>query len=245
MVQLFRGEPLDFMLFFSSISSFIKSGGMSGYSAGCTFQDAYARTLTGKLPFTVRAVNWGYWNVGTGLAIPESSKLRMQHMGIEPLSAQDGMLALEYLLASSIPQAIIMKAADSSVLEQVDEQQWLLQGVPAALFPLRHVEDNLPVLDTPNEELRRSAVFYGSELEPLLYRLLHAILSEQGVLEQGEVDGPAFYRRWLPIARRFLSASPHDFDTQESLDLVWDQWNRQGASALHSTRRHHHQMAST
>ena len=232
LVQLFRHESLDFILFFSSISSFIKSGGMSGYSAGCTFQDAYARALTGELSFAVHTVNWGYWNVGTGLAIPESSKLRMQHRGIEPLSAQEGMLGLDYLLASSIPQAVIMKSAAPEALEQVDGQQWLVQGVQAAICPLRQVEEHLPTLGMPNKELKRSAVFYDSELEPLLYRMLHAVLSEQGVLEQGEVGGPSFYRRWLPVARRFLSASPHDIDAQESLEQLWAQWNRQRSTWL-------------
>ena len=48
-LQVFRRETLDFVLFFSSISSFIKNGGMSGYSAGCTFQDAYAALLRREL----------------------------------------------------------------------------------------------------------------------------------------------------------------------------------------------------
>ncbi|WP_146738244.1 KR domain-containing protein, partial [Bacillus tropicus] len=35
-----EGEPLDFLLFFSSMMSFQKAPGQSNYAAGCTFKDA-------------------------------------------------------------------------------------------------------------------------------------------------------------------------------------------------------------
>ncbi|MCP4460803.1 MAG: SDR family NAD(P)-dependent oxidoreductase, partial [Cytophagales bacterium] len=40
--QVFEKEILDFLLLFSSMTSFSKAGGMSGYSAGCTFKDTFA-----------------------------------------------------------------------------------------------------------------------------------------------------------------------------------------------------------
>ena len=43
--QVFQKEPLDFILFFSSIAAFEKAGGMSGYASGCTFKDAFALQL--------------------------------------------------------------------------------------------------------------------------------------------------------------------------------------------------------
>ena len=45
MAQVFRGEPLDFDLFFSSMTAFLKSAGQSNYAAGCAFKDAFARRL--------------------------------------------------------------------------------------------------------------------------------------------------------------------------------------------------------
>ncbi|MBU1082661.1 MAG: SDR family NAD(P)-dependent oxidoreductase, partial [Spirochaetes bacterium] len=40
--QVFKEEPLDFVLFFSSICSFTKDSGKIGYAAGSTFMDAFA-----------------------------------------------------------------------------------------------------------------------------------------------------------------------------------------------------------
>ena len=38
--QVFGAQPLDFMLFFSSLAGFVRAAGQGGYAAGCTFKDA-------------------------------------------------------------------------------------------------------------------------------------------------------------------------------------------------------------
>src|SRR5204862_1029452 len=43
MDRVFGNQELDFMLFFSSLVSFVKSPGQSNYSAGCTFKDEFAQ----------------------------------------------------------------------------------------------------------------------------------------------------------------------------------------------------------
>ncbi len=45
MDRVFGNEKLDFMLFFSSIISVVKSPGQSNYAAGCTFKDSFAHKL--------------------------------------------------------------------------------------------------------------------------------------------------------------------------------------------------------
>src|SRR5262249_3389171 len=44
MDRVFGKLPVDFMLFFSSIMSFVKAPGQSSYAAGCTFKDSFAQT---------------------------------------------------------------------------------------------------------------------------------------------------------------------------------------------------------
>ncbi|WP_255545709.1 ketoreductase domain-containing protein, partial [Micromonospora tarensis] len=56
----FADQPLDFVLFFSSVQSFVGSGGQGNYAAACAFQDAYARHLR-ALGQPVTVLNWGYW----------------------------------------------------------------------------------------------------------------------------------------------------------------------------------------
>ncbi|MBR3772065.1 MAG: SDR family NAD(P)-dependent oxidoreductase [Clostridium sp.] len=62
MVQVFKKEPLDFIMFFSSLISKTKAAGQSNYAAGCTFVDSYARYLERKLACKIKLVNWGYWS---------------------------------------------------------------------------------------------------------------------------------------------------------------------------------------
>jgi acyl transferase domain-containing protein len=61
LAQVFGAEPLDFVLFFSSINAFLKSPGSSGYASGCTFADAFAHTFVQAWPAAVKVINWGYW----------------------------------------------------------------------------------------------------------------------------------------------------------------------------------------
>ncbi|WP_176316174.1 ketoreductase domain-containing protein, partial [Burkholderia territorii] len=61
LAEVFGDDPLDFMLFFSSITSFGKTAGQSNYAAGCAFKDAFAAHLGRTLAYPVKVMNWGYW----------------------------------------------------------------------------------------------------------------------------------------------------------------------------------------
>src|SRR5262249_7725757 len=81
MAQVFGGEPLDFVLFFSSIASFGKAPGQSNYSAGCTFKDAFAQRLAADWRCTVKVINWGYWG-SVGVTASDAYRQRMAQQGI-------------------------------------------------------------------------------------------------------------------------------------------------------------------
>ncbi|MEJ2417345.1 MAG: SDR family NAD(P)-dependent oxidoreductase [Exilibacterium sp.] len=61
LVEVFQQEKLDFLLFFSSFSSFSKPAGQSNYAVGCCFQDSYAHFLSQKQLCNAKVINWGYW----------------------------------------------------------------------------------------------------------------------------------------------------------------------------------------
>src|SRR5262249_59173232 len=42
MAQVFQQEPLDFVLFFSSLMTFMKAPGQGNYASGCTFPAAFS-----------------------------------------------------------------------------------------------------------------------------------------------------------------------------------------------------------
>uniref|UniRef100_UPI0017E9106D type I polyketide synthase n=1 Tax=Ramlibacter sp. TaxID=1917967 RepID=UPI0017E9106D len=95
---------------FSSNNTFGKGAGNAGYSAGCTFIDAFAHQLRQRAAAAVKVMHWGYWGeVGVGRTLPESFKKRMALAGIGALGAQEAMQALDALLASPRDQLVFQR----------------------------------------------------------------------------------------------------------------------------------------
>ncbi|MFE1429889.1 SDR family NAD(P)-dependent oxidoreductase [Streptomyces fungicidicus] len=109
LAQVFREEPLDFLLFFSSMNSFLKSSGQCNYVAGSVFEDAYAHRLAGELDFPVKTMNWGYWGTVGVVAAPEYRE-RMHRAGAGSIEPADGMAALDVLLSGTFDQLGLIKA---------------------------------------------------------------------------------------------------------------------------------------
>nr|QUJ23688.1 PKS [Streptomyces sp.] len=109
LAQVFRGEPLDFLLFFSSMNSFLKASGQCNYVAGSVFEDAYAHRLAGELDFPVKTMNWGYWGTVGVVAAPEYRE-RMHKAGAGSIEPADGMAALDVLLSGTFDQLGLVKA---------------------------------------------------------------------------------------------------------------------------------------
>ena len=113
LVQVFAKEPLDFVLFFSSMTAFSKAAGQSNYAAGCAFKDAFARQLGwawtrpdgGPL---VKIMNWGYWG-HVGIVSARAYQERMAQAGVGSIEPDEGMAALESLLASPVDQMAFLK----------------------------------------------------------------------------------------------------------------------------------------
>nr|QEO74213.1 methyltransferase [uncultured bacterium] len=112
MDRVFGGQELDFMLFFSSIVSFVKSAGQSNYSAGCTFKDSFAHTLQQQRPYPVKIMNWGYWGE-VGAVADEAHRKNMARLGLGSIEPQEGMASLEALVNSELPQIALVKTVNA------------------------------------------------------------------------------------------------------------------------------------
>ncbi|MFI1761426.1 SDR family NAD(P)-dependent oxidoreductase [Streptomyces sp. NPDC020800] len=108
MAQVFGEEPLDFMLFFSSMNSFMKAPGQSNYVAGSVFEDSYAQHLAGTTSFPTKIMNWGYWGSVGVVATPEHQE-RMSRAGAGSIVPADGMSALDVLLGGAFDQLGLVK----------------------------------------------------------------------------------------------------------------------------------------
>ncbi|MFP3515334.1 SDR family NAD(P)-dependent oxidoreductase [Pseudomonas sp. SIMBA_077] len=108
-----KGQALDFVLFFSSINSFLKTGGASNYAAGCCFADACAHQLQ-RAGFAVKVLHWGHWGE-TGGGASEAYKSFMQQMGMSSISAEVGMAVVEQVLNSALSQVVYANVREGCV----------------------------------------------------------------------------------------------------------------------------------
>jgi natural product biosynthesis luciferase-like monooxygenase protein len=115
LAELTHEMPLDFLLFLGSAQSFFNEARRSAYAAGCCFVDAYARLIQQRVTFPVHVINWGFWSHSFDLPIQQT----MRAAGLGVIQAQDGMPAIERVLAAGPIQAGFLKA-DSEALRRMD-----------------------------------------------------------------------------------------------------------------------------
>jgi polyketide synthase PksM len=108
MAQVFRQEPLDFVLFFSSAVAFEKVPGQSNYAAGSTFEDAFACYLAKHWACPVKIMNWGYWG-SVGIVKDAVYQQRMARVGLASIEPDEGMQALDVVLQNSFGQLALLK----------------------------------------------------------------------------------------------------------------------------------------
>lgn len=104
-----ESEPLDFLLFFSSIQSLSGNVGQSNYAAGCTFKDAFAQALRARVKYPVQVINWGYWG-SIGVAASQEQKKRFATVGLLSIEPNEGMEAVARVIAHRTEQVLALKA---------------------------------------------------------------------------------------------------------------------------------------
>ena len=110
-------RPLRWLCVFSSVNAFVANAGQSNYVAGCVVQDALGLRLAGESKFPVRIVNWGYWGE-VGRVATEDYRQRMARIGVHSVGTQEGLDALERILAGAEPQVLAIRA-EPAVLAQL------------------------------------------------------------------------------------------------------------------------------
>lgn len=116
--EVFCGDDLDFMMFFSSAQSFTGSRGQSNYAAASTFMDAYAQSIDYHEDYPVHIVNWGFWG-DVGVVASERYRNKLAEQGIYSIHPTEGMEAIERMLASA-PQQLLAIHADENVIQEMN-----------------------------------------------------------------------------------------------------------------------------
>lgn len=130
LARVTEGLDLDFILFFSSVQSFIGNVSQANYAAASTCLDGLAASMRAKRRYPVVVINWGYFS-DVGAVATERYRALMARQGVFGLRADEAMTALEQVLASGWEQAAIV-AAEEAVLEEIGLSRALVLGRSAA-----------------------------------------------------------------------------------------------------------------
>ncbi|BAZ49185.1 beta-ketoacyl synthase [Nostoc sp. NIES-4103] len=114
--SLTQSQSLDFFVLFSSTASLLGSTSQSNHAAANAFLDALAHYRQAQ-KLTGLSINWGAWSQIGAFAerqIDQQAKMR----GIETISPEQGLIALEQLLCQSSAQVGVMSINWSQLLSQ-------------------------------------------------------------------------------------------------------------------------------
>jgi FkbH-like protein len=215
LASVFKNEPLDFIVFFSSLNSFLKPAGQSNYAAGCCYQDSFAKKLSETLPNTnVRVINWGYWG-SVGVVSSNEYRDRMKRVGLGSIEPNEGTTVLNTLLSGTIDQLALIKVTSREVLNRFNiDNKEQLEYIPPKIDKKYDLSDTLSTIEVPDQLLS-----YGSEvetLEQLLANLLFIELDSMGVFTQAQLGEDlqsiatglgikGFYYHWLETCLDLLA----------------------------------------
>jgi myxalamid-type polyketide synthase MxaB len=98
--------PIEQFVLFSSIAAILGSPGQGNYAAGNAFLDAFAIYRKRKgLP--ALSINWGPW-AELGMAADPERERQLRARGLELISPQRGLLALDRFMETSLPSVAFM-----------------------------------------------------------------------------------------------------------------------------------------
>jgi polyketide synthase PksN len=128
LAQVFANEPLECLLLFSALQSFVRAAGQSNYAAGCLFKDAFGQRMATDWPCRVRIVNWGYWG-SVGIVASPQQRARMARLGIGSIEPDEAMPVLETVMDGPYRQAAYIKTTDLSAVPGLNASATVLRSV--------------------------------------------------------------------------------------------------------------------
>jgi acyl transferase domain-containing protein/enoyl-CoA hydratase/carnithine racemase/acyl carrier protein/NAD(P)-dependent dehydrogenase (short-subunit alcohol dehydrogenase family) len=226
--QVFKAEPLDFILYFSSVVALEKNGGLSGYAAGGAFEDAFALHLHGRLTCPVKVINWGHWDIGTGAVIPDATKTRLRQSGYVSIQPNEAMAALQKFLTAPTSQLALLKTSRPDALPLIDTRQDLqiyADTIPSCIEQVRRTSGRQ---STQVETLQPLSLFNNAAMEARLLPLLAGTLQSLGLLDGADREAQngvaGLYRLWLEASRKICIERGTGRLVPSDLARAWRDW---------------------
>ncbi|WP_281988846.1 SDR family NAD(P)-dependent oxidoreductase [Aquimarina aggregata] len=121
---LTKSEPLDFVMYFSSISSVLGIPGMSHYGAANAFMDIFSEHRNAKVSKGERfgktiSINWPFWE-GGGMQIEDIYQEALYlRLGIKVLPKEIGIKSFELILQESQSQVLAVYGNTDKIRQKI------------------------------------------------------------------------------------------------------------------------------
>lgn len=177
LIQAIRYRVMDFVLFFSSIQSYIANAGQANYTAACVCKDALANLLHHAFMIDAKVVNWGFWG-NIGIVAKEKYRKRMEQLEIGSIEGNEGMAIIERLLNSDKRQITVVKASERALKrlriqshQKVSPQQKIEKSITMKINDSRVLE-----MITPQYNSNDTKVHYNEAIAEALKQYSRAEL---------------------------------------------------------------------
>lgn len=161
---LTEGQPLDFMVFFSSVASLLGTPGQGNYAAANAFLDGLA-ALRRRMGLPALSIQWGPWST-VGLAAQGDRADRLKAQGISPLEPERGLAAFERLVGVDQATVAVMSFDAAAWVSAHPSDGPLAEGLTGTREDARpapagtsSLPDGLKTLTTDRERRERLEAF--------------------------------------------------------------------------------------
>lgn len=182
--KIFLKERLDFILFLSSIQSFLTSAGQSNYAAACLFKDAYAKELSKIVHYPVKVINWGYWG-SIGIVASQEYRAKMSALGVGSIEPAEGMKVLELLLAGPVDQLSFLKAKKDTLKNILDDNDQFEVLSSVSSIDAMKININIENRSQQIDLIKTEFITQQENMTKYLCELLIAEFYDTGVLSIG------------------------------------------------------------
>jgi polyketide synthase PksN len=114
--------PLDLFILFSSVAGAFGNVGQADYALANAFMDRYAAQRARRRHGRTLSVGWSLWAAG-GMTVGADQLAEMRARGLQPISRDAGIAALDLALASGETHAVVLFGEAASIRRQFIERR--------------------------------------------------------------------------------------------------------------------------